>query len=178
MTKRYTKHCKTVSIDTTYFASYPSTSGAAAKTAHTTPGGTLMIVATMASMVIFILSAYALQDIYRWYPQVVAQQWFIYDQLLAAFSFLGLIFGALATSLIWSKRGFRVAVTSGTICTLSGASAFVVTLIQPLAVLWESLVFYFLPLFITPLTGTLLTYLQGEEIEQHRTHFVQNPTIS
>jgi hypothetical protein len=142
----------------------------ATKTAQTNTPGTLMIVATTASMIIFILSVYALQGIYRWYPQLVAQQWFIYDQLLTAFSFLGLIFGALATALILSKRSFRAAVASATICTLSGASAFVVTLIQPLAVLWESLLYYFLPLFITPLTGTLLTYLQGEEKEHSLTN--------
>jgi sterol desaturase/sphingolipid hydroxylase (fatty acid hydroxylase superfamily) len=134
------------------------------KNAQTNPAGSLMIVATTASMVIFILSAYALQDIYRWYPRVVAQQWFIYDQLLTAFSFLGLIFGALATSLLWSKRSFRATVTLATICTLCGLGASIVTLIEPLAVLWESIVFYFLPLFITPLTGTLLAYLQEEDI--------------
>jgi hypothetical protein len=161
------KHSKTLSINATYCAFYPSVSDVTAKTAQTNPAGTLMIVATTASMVIFILSAYALRDIYRWYPRVVAQQWFIYDQLLTAFSFLGLVFGALTTSLIWSKRSSRAAVALGTICTLCGLSASIVTLIEPLAVLWESLVFYFLPLFITPLTGTLLTYLQEEEIEQY-----------
>jgi hypothetical protein len=161
MTTQYTKHRKTASIDAAYRAYYPNTSDAAAKTTDTNTAGTLMIMATTASMVIFILSAYALQDIYRWYPRLVAQRWFIYDQLLTVFSLLELIFGALATSLILSKRSFRIAVTLATICTLSGASAFVVTLIQPLAILWVSLVFYFLPLFVTPLTGTVLTYLQG-----------------
>ena len=162
MNTRYVKHTKTLSINATYRAFNPSISDATAKTAQPNPAGTLMIVATAASMVIFILSAYALQDIYRWYPRLVAQQWFIYDQLLTAFSFLGLLFGALATSLIWSKRSCRLAVALGTICTLCGLSASIVTLIEPLAVLWQSLVFYFLPLFITPLTGTLLTYLREE----------------
>jgi len=170
MSVQCTKHRRTVSIDAAYRVYHPDTPDVAAKTAHTNAGGTLMIVATTASMIIFVLSVFALQNIYNWYPKLVAQQWFIYDQLLTAFSFLELIFGALATTLILSKRSFRVAVTLGTICTLSGASAFVVTLIQPLAVLWESLLYYFLPLFLTPLTGTLLTYLQGEEIERSLTN--------
>jgi hypothetical protein len=162
MNTRYVKHTKTLSINATYRAFYPSISDATAKTAQPNPAGTLMIVATAASTVIFILSAYALQDIYRWYPRLVAQQWFIYDQLLTAFSFLGLLFGALAASLIWSKRSFRLAVALGTICTLCGLSASIVTLIEPLAVLWQSLILFFLPLFITPLSGTLLTYLREE----------------
>ncbi len=162
MATQYTKQRETVSIDAAYRAYYPNTSDAAAKISETNTAGTLMIIATMASLVIFILSAYALQDIYRWYPPLVAQRWFIYDQLLTVFSLLGLIFGGLAASFILSRRSFRMAVTFATICTLSGASAFVITLIQPLAVLWVSLVFYFLPLFVIPFTGTVLTYLQGE----------------
>jgi len=156
MTLVYTKHCKTASIATAYSAHRPDTPDAAAKSAHTNNGGTLMIVATTASTVIFILSVYALNDIYNWYPPIVAQQWFIYDQLLTAFSLLELIFGALATTVILSKKSFRAAVAFATICTLFGASSFIVTLIQPLALLWQSLIFYFLPLFITPLIGTIL----------------------
>lgn len=157
MTADYRKHRKTASIDAAYRTYHPKSPDAAAKTAHTNNGGTLMIVATTASLVIFVLSVYALQDIYRWYPPLVAQQWFIYDQLLTAFSLLELISGAIATTLILSKRSFRAAVALATICTLFGASAFVVTLIQPLALLWQSLIFYFLPLFMTPLVGTILT---------------------
>ena len=170
MTAQDTKHRKPAPIEVAYLAHHPNTPDVAARTAHTNAGGTLMIVATTASMIIFVLSVFALQNIYNWYPKLVAQQWFIYDQLLTAFSFLELIFGALASTLILSKRSFRVAVAFGTICTLSGASAFAVTLIQPLAVLWESLLIYLPPLFITPLIGTILTYLQGEQIEHSLTN--------
>jgi hypothetical protein len=142
----------------------------AARTAYTNIAGTLMIVATVGSMIIFILSVVALQGIYGWYPQLVAQQWFIYDQLLTAFSFLGLVFGALATALILSNRNHRGAVASAMACTLSGASTFVVTLIQPLAILWQSLLYFLLPLFIPSLTGTLLTYLQTEETKHSLTN--------
>jgi len=125
----------------------------------------MMIVATTGSMIIFILSAAALQGIYGWYPQFVAQQWFIYDQLFTTFSFLGLASGTLATTLILSKRSHRAAAASATACTLSGTSLLIISLIQPLAVLWQSILYYFLPLFIAPLTGTLLTILQEEETE-------------
>jgi hypothetical protein len=161
MTTQHTSHRSTASIDAAYRAYHPNTPDVAARAVQTSTAGTLMLVATTTSMVIFILSAYALQGVYSWYPPLVAQQWFIYDQLLTAFSFVGLISGALATTLILSKKSFRVAASLGTICTLSGASAFVVTLIQPGAVLWNSILYYFLPLFIIPLAGTLLTYLQG-----------------
>ncbi len=124
-----------------------------------------MIVATTGSTIIFILSVAALQGIYGWYPQFVAQQWFIYDQLFTTFSFLGIASGALAITLILSKRSQRAAAASATACTLSGTSVFIISLIQPLAVLWQSILYYFLPLFIAPLTGTLLTILQEEETE-------------
>ena len=161
MTTQYTRHRSTASIDAAHRAYHSNAPDVTARTAETNTAGTLMLVATMASMVIFILSVYALQGVYGWYPPLVAQQWFIYDQLLTAFSFVGLIFSALATAIILSKKSFRVAVSLGMICTLSGASAFVVTLIQPDAVLWSSILYYFLPLFIIPLAGTILTYLQG-----------------
>jgi len=157
------KHSRTLFIEPPCCAFYPGRSDVTTKPAQTNSGSTLMIVATLASAVIFILSVFALQDIYRWYPRIVAQQWFIYDQLLTAFSVLGLVFGALTTSLVLSKKSWRAAVTFGIICTMSGLGAFIVTLIQPLAVLWESIVFFFLPLFVAPLAGTLMIYLHGED---------------
>jgi hypothetical protein len=152
------KKCKIAMINIFCRASHSNTSNMA-KTVDTSNAGGLMIAATMASLVIFVLSAYALANIYSWYPQIVAQRWFVYDELLTTFSFVELICGALAASLIMWKKNFRVVVALAMVCTLSGASAFLVTLIQPLAVLWESLLFYFAPLFIIPLAGTLLFYL-------------------
>jgi hypothetical protein len=120
--------------------------------------GTMMIVATLGSLIVFILSVIALLGVYGWYPLFVAQQWFIYDELFTVFSFLGLVFGALATALMFSERSFWGAVASGIACTLSGAGVFVVSLIQPMALLWQAISYYFLPLFMAPLIGTLITY--------------------
>lgn len=169
MTTQHMGSCKPPSIRAACCARDQDAPDLAATIAHTYFAGAMMIVATAGSTILFILSAAALQGIYGWYPQFVAQQWFMYDQLLTAFSFLGLAFGGLATALILSGRSHRGAVTSATACTLSGASTLVVSLIQPLAVWWQSLLYYFLPLFIAPLTGTLLTYLQEEEMKHSST---------
>jgi hypothetical protein len=131
-----------------------------ARNAYTYVAAVMMVVATTDSLIVFVLSVAALRGIYGWYPQFVAQQWFIYDQLLTVFSFLGMASGASATVLILSKRSYGGAVSSAIVCIVSGASVLVISLIQPLALLWESILYYFLPLFAAPLTGTLLTYLQ------------------
>lgn len=137
-----------------------------ARTVRTFVAATLMTMATVGSMVVFILSVIALDGVYSWYPQFVAQQWFIYDELFTVFSLLGLMFGAVATALILSKKSFKGAVASALVCTLSSASVFVVSLVQPLAVWWQSLLYFFMPIFATSLVGAALTYMQGEEIEQ------------
>jgi hypothetical protein len=119
---------------------------------------TLIIVGAAGFLVIFIVSVLALQGIYHWYPQFVAQQWFVYDQLFTTFSFLGLLSGLLATALILSKRNPTIALFTALLSTVSGASVCVTSLIAPLAVLWRSVLYYFLPLFIAPLIGTLIFY--------------------
>lgn len=120
----------------------------------------MMIVATADSLIVFILSVTALRSIYGWYPQFVVQQWFIYDQLFTVFSFLGMISGGCATVFVLSKRSYVGAISSAFVCTVSGASVLVISMIQPLALLWESILYYFLPLFAASLTGTFLIYLQ------------------
>lgn len=163
--QQHPKRGEPVFIERVHRTSHKHVLDIGSKTARIFFASTVMIVATTGSMVVFILSATALLGIYGWYPQFVAQQWFIYDQLLTIFSFLGLLSGALATTCILLKASSKWAVASAMVCTLSGASVFVVSLIQPLALLWQSLLYYFLPLFMAPLTGTLLTYLQSEDTE-------------
>lgn len=130
---------------------------------YATVAETMMMVATLGSLIVFILSVVALQDIYGWYPSFVSQQWFIYDQFFAVFSFLGMVFGAFATSFLLFKKSCWVVLASGTACTVSGAGVFVVSLIQPLALLWQAMTYYFLPLFIAPLIGTLIIYVKKDE---------------
>jgi hypothetical protein len=130
---------------------------------YVTVAGILMVVATLGSLVVFILSVVALLGVYGWYPSFVAQQWFIYDEFFAVFSFFGMVFGAFATSFLLSKKSCWGVVASGTACTVSGAGVFVVSLIQPLALLWQAITYYFLPLFMAPLIGTLIIYVRKNE---------------
>jgi len=118
----------------------------------------LTIAGTGGFLVIFIVSILALQGIHQWYPQFVAQQWFIYDQLFTTFSFLGLLFGSLAMILMLSRRNPTIGLIAALLSTVSGASVFVTSLIAPLEVLWRSVLYYFLPLFVAPLMGTLVFY--------------------
>jgi hypothetical protein len=118
----------------------------------------LMIVGTAQFLYVFVESLLALQGVYQWYPQFVAQQWFNYDELFTIFTFSGMLFGSLATSLMLSKRNSAGTLVTGLLCTISGSSVFVTSLIAPLASLWKSTLYYFLPLFLAPLVGTLLFY--------------------
>ena len=156
---------RTVPPETTYCPHCGQGLKPNATTVYTRIAVALMIVATTGSLIFFILSIYALEGVYSWYPQFVAQQWFVYDQLFTTFTFLGLIFGAMATAFILSKRSSKGALASAMFSTLSGAGVFIVSLIQPLPVLWQSILFYFLPLFTTSFTGNLLIYLRKEELE-------------
>ena len=169
MNLQHTKRDKPVTVETNSCTHREHGPNLAASIAQVYVAGTMMLVATMASLIIVIQSVVALLGVYGWYPQFVAQQWFVYDEMLTASSVLGLAFGALAIALILSGANHRTAVASAMICTMSGASSFVISLIQPLAVLWQSILYYLLPLFIAPLTGTLLTYLQTEDVEKPKT---------
>jgi hypothetical protein len=160
------RRCKPVSIRIVDNGFHGDRSDSERRIVHVTVAETMMMVATLSSLVVFILSVVALLGIYGWYPSFVAQQWFIYDQLFAVFSFLGMMFGAFATSFMLSKKSCWAVVTSGTACTVSGAGVFVVSLIQPLALLWQAMTYYFLPLFIAPLIGTLIIYVRKDEKNQ------------
>ena len=118
----------------------------------------LLMIGTAEFLYVFIESLLAVQGVYQWYPQFVAQQWFIYDELFTIFTFSGMLFGSLATALMLSKKNSTATLTTGILCTVSGASVFITSLIAPLASLWKSILNYFLPLFLAPLVGALLFY--------------------
>ncbi len=118
---------------------------------------TAMIAGTLGSFILLVISVVALQRIYQYYPQLVAQQWFIFDEAFAILTFLGVLFGLLS-SLASSRTNLTVALITGVLSTASGAGVFVTSLVAPLAVLWRSMIFYFMPLFMAPLAGTLLAY--------------------
>ena len=116
----------------------------------------LMIIGSVWFLIMFVASVQALQGIYGWYPQFVAQSWFIYDELFAVFSLLGLLFGFLSGGFMLSNRNPTAALIIGILCVISGAGLSITSLIAPLAVLSKSILYYLLPSFLMPLAGTLL----------------------
>jgi len=116
----------------------------------------LMIVSSVWFLVMFVKSVQALQGIYSWYPQLVAQTWFIYDELFAVFTFLGLLFGFISAGSVLSNKNPTVALIIGILCVISGACLSILSLIAPLASLSNSILYYILPSFLIPLAGMLL----------------------
>jgi hypothetical protein len=110
----------------------------------------------------------ALFNVYQWYPTFVAQEWFLYDELFAVFAFAESVFGVVASVLTFLRRRYRLAFAAAFCCMLSGTGLLTTSLIQPLAVLWQSLFLYFLPLFLPPLIATLLVYYRSAEFRQKR----------
>ena len=136
-----------------------------ARTGFVPVGGTLFMLATICSLIISVLSINALQNIYHWYPQHVAQSWYFYDQLFTVFAIAQLFSGMLATALTLSRRRHKLAIIAAAICTLSGGGIFITSIIVPLAEPWNSFLLYFLPVFLAPLVGTALVFSRRREFK-------------
>lgn len=134
-----------------------------AKTTQVSAAGTLFLVAGIASLIFFILSFRALAQIYSWYPSSVARDWIIYDQMITVFSFTGLLFGFSAGLLSLSRRSYRWTMISAVLCTVSGAGAWILSVIIPYASMLYSFLYYFLPVLLTALIGSLLVYPRKAE---------------
>jgi hypothetical protein len=116
----------------------------------------LMIISSVWCLIMFVVSVQALQGIHSWYPQFYSQSWFIYDELFAVFTFLGLLFGFLSAGFMFSNRNSTATLIIGILCVISGAALSITSLIAPLALLSKSILYYVLPSFLVPLIGTLL----------------------
>ena len=134
-----------------------------AKTTQVWVGGTAMIIASVASLIFFILSINALIGIYSWYPPGVAQIWIVYDQMLTIFSFMGFLFGLSAGILSLTRRRYKLTMMFAIMCTLSGACAWIVSMVIPFASMWYSFYNYFLPLVVLPAAGTALIFPRKAE---------------
>ncbi len=134
-----------------------------ARTMQVSAAATLLIVAAVTSLIFFIQSVRALAQIYSWYPRSAAEGWIVYDQMLTIFSLTGLFFGFSAGLLSLSRKSYRWAMISAVLCTLSGAGAWILSMIIPYSYPWYSFLFYFLPVFLTSLIGTLLVYPRKAE---------------
>lgn len=134
-----------------------------AKTTRVSAAGTLLIVAAVASFIFFIQSIRALLQIYTWYPQSVAEDWIIYDQMLTIFSLSGFLFGISSGMLSLSRRAYKWTMISALLCTISGGGAWLLSIVIPYSYAWYSFLFYFLPVLLTALMGTLLIYPRKAE---------------
>lgn len=136
-----------------------------ARTSQVSAAGTLMIIAAVAGFIFFLVSVRALSQIYSWYPPTVAESWLVYDQMLTGFSFTGFLFGFLSGLLSLARRRYNLTMACAVLCTLSGAGAWTVSMIIPLANAWYSFLYYFLPAFTTALIGTVLIYPRKAEFK-------------
>jgi hypothetical protein len=134
-----------------------------ARTTHVSAAGTLLMVASATSLIFLVLSLRSLLQIYSWYPRSVAEGWIIYGQMLAVFSLSGFACGFSSAMLSFSRRSFKWAMISAVSCTLSGGGAWLLSLFTPYSYAWSSFLFYFLPVFLTALAGTLLIYPRKAE---------------
>jgi len=129
-------------------------------------GATLLIVAAVAALIIFIQSVRALTQIYSWYPIAVAEVWIEYDQALAVLSLLGFLSGLIAGLLSLARRKYHWTIASASVCTLSGAAAWILSMVIPSASMFTSFLYYFLPMFLTALIATVLIYPRKAEFKQ------------
>ena len=136
-----------------------------ASTMNVSVAGFLMLISAIASLIIFLLSLDALLEIYSWYPQLIAQKWILYDQLFTVFSSLTFIFGLIAGVLSLSRKSYPRFMIAGVLCTIVGGSVWVTSMLVPDYKLSSSFLYYFLPIFLPSLLGTLLVFPRRTEFK-------------
>lgn len=134
-----------------------------ARSTQVSVGGSLMIVAAVANLIFLVFSLRALANIYSWYPPLVAQVWFVYDQILTVFSFTGVLFGLSAAIFSLTRKSYKWTIAFAVLCTLSGGGAWIISMIIPHSNVVQSLLYYFLPLLTTPFIGTVLIFFRKSE---------------
>lgn len=134
-----------------------------AATQQVSVAGVLMGVTATGSLILMILSINALTQIYNWVPRLVAQKWFIFGQLLTSISLVAFVSAAAAAVLTLERKNYRMTMVSALVCTFSGLATYVVSVIIPDFNPLNSFVYYFLPLFVTPLIGSLLVVKRKQE---------------
>jgi len=118
--------------------------------------GALLIVVTVASLIFLIVSVQALLGIYSWYPPLVAQSWFIYDQALAILVFAGFLFGLLAAGFSLARKSYAWTMIFSALCTCSACGSLIISLVIPHSSFEQSLLYYFMPLLLPSVAATIL----------------------
>lgn len=134
-----------------------------AKTTQVSAGATLMIVAAVAHLIIFVTSVRALSSIYSWYPALVADSWLVYDQVLTITSFTGFLFGLSTGALALTRTNYTWTLVSAILCTLSGLGSWILSMVIPFSNVWYSFLYYFLPMVTTALIGAVMIFPRKPE---------------
>jgi hypothetical protein len=128
--------------------------------------GVLMLVASCGFFVVFVISVSALLQIYSWYPPLVAQKWFFYDGAFTGLCLCGFLSAMVTSALTFARRFYRSTMTLAVVATLLGACVWVTSMIIPEFKLMYSILYYFLPMFLSPLIGAALILQRKPEFQQ------------
>ena len=137
-----------------------------AKTPKVYVASFLLLITCASSIVFLILSTRALLYVFTWYPSSVAQEYYIYIQILLVLSLCQLFFGVFGATFSYRRLNYKWALASTAFCAFLGGGVWVITLIVPRFPLWSSILFYFLPQFVPPLIGTILLFSRKPEFKR------------
>jgi len=136
-----------------------------AKSFQVSFAGALLIVVTVACLIFLIVSVQALLGIYSWYPPLVAQTWFVYDQALAMLVFTGFLFGLIAAGFSLARKSYVWTMIFSVVCACSACGAWVISLIIPHSSIAESFLYYFMPLLLPSVVATALIFPRRAEFK-------------
>lgn len=157
---------RTVPDDATYCPYCAHGLKPSALTGKVSAAGVLMLIACCGFFVVFIISGSALLQIYSWYPPLVAQKWFLYDGVFTGLCLCGFLSAILSSTLVFVRKFYRPTMILAVVSTLLGACVWVTSMIIPEFKLMYSILYYFLPMFLSPLIGALLILPRKPEFQQ------------
>ena len=157
------KCSKAVSEDAVYCPNCGHGLKPSAKTVQVSLAAGLIIVATATSLILFALSIKALMQIYVWYPPVVTQNWILYDQMFAFFTLSSFLLGLCSSTLLLLRRKFMWSLVLASFLTVSCIASWTISIVEPFTNLGSSFFYFFLPLVLPSLIGTLLVYPRKAE---------------
>jgi len=159
------KCSRTIPVDSVYCPYCGHGIKPSARSTQVSVGGALMIAATMANFIFLVYALQALINIHSWYPALVAQFWFSYNQVFTVFFLTGVLSGLSATILSLTRKKYTWTMASSLLCTLSGGGAWTLSMIIPHSNMLQSLLYYFLPLLAAPSIGVVLIFSRKAEFK-------------
>jgi RNA polymerase subunit RPABC4/transcription elongation factor Spt4 len=136
-----------------------------AKSFQVSFAGALLIVVTVASLIFLVLAIQALSGIYSWYPPLVAQSWFVYDQAFSVLVFAGFLFGLLAAGFSLARKNYVWTMIFSALCACSACGALTISLIIPHSSIAASFLYYFMPLLLPSVVATILIFPKRAEFK-------------